>query len=91
MASSKIQSISVFNANAMEQVATSYIAQGFVVVNKTESSMTLQKKKEFKVVWAVIGFVLCILPLLVYLIVYATQPDVEVVQIQITNPEIARL
>ena len=69
----------------MEQVITTYIAQGFAVVNKTETSATLQKKKEFKVVWAVIGFVLCVLPLLIYLVVYATQPAVEVVQIQVTG------
>jgi len=74
----------------MEQVITSYIAQGFVVVNKTETSTTLQKKKEFKLVWAVIGFVLCLLPLLIYLIVYATQSDVEVVQIHITGTGVAR-
>ncbi|MBV8831794.1 MAG: hypothetical protein JO108_21500 [Acidobacteriaceae bacterium] len=90
MAGSRIQNIPVDNANAMEQVITTYIAQGFVVVNKTETSATLQKKKEFKLVWAVIGFVLCLLPLLIYLIVYATQPDVEVVQIQITGTGVAR-
>jgi len=90
VAGSRIQNIPVDNANAMEQVITTYIAQGFVVVNKTETSATLQKKKEFKLVWAVIGFVLCLLPLLIYLIVYATQPDVEVVQIQITGTGVAR-
>lgn len=90
VASSRVQNIPVSNANAMEQVITSYIAQGFVVVNKTETSATLQKRKEFKVVWAVIGFVLCLLPLLIYLIVYATQPEVEVVQIQITSTNLAR-
>lgn len=69
----------------MELAITSYIAQGFVVVNKTAVSATLQKKKEFKLVWAVIGFLLCLLPLLIYLAVYAIQPAVEVVQIQITG------
>lgn len=72
----------------MEQVITTYVAQGFIVVNKTASSATLQKKKEFKIVWAVIGFLLCFLPLLVYLIIYLTQPDVEVVQINITGTEV---
>ncbi len=90
MASSRVQQVSVLNAHAMEQVITSYIAQGFAVVNKTESSATLQKKKEFKLVWAVIGFVLCLLPLLIYLVVYATQPAVEVVHIQITGKDLAR-
>ncbi len=35
----------------------------------------MKKKKEFNVVWAVLGFFLCLLPLLVYCIVYATQSD----------------
>ena len=65
----------------MEQAITSYIVEGFVVVNKTATTATLQKRKEFKILWAVIGFVLCLLPLLIYLIVYATQPDAEVVEI----------
>jgi hypothetical protein len=90
VASSRIQNIPVSNANAMEQVITSYIVQGFILVNKTETSATLQKKKEFKLVWAVIGFILCLLPLLIYLIVYATQPEVEVVQIQITGTDVAK-
>ncbi len=90
MAGSKVHSVPVSNADAMERVITVYIAQGFVVVNKTSNSATLQKKKEFKIVWAVIGFVLCVLPLLVYLIVYATQPSVEVVQIQITGADLTR-
>ena len=88
MAGSKFQQVSVLNANAMERVITSYIAQGFILVNKTNESATLQKKKDFQIVWAVIGFILCLLPLLVYLIVYATQPSVEVVHIQITGTDI---
>ena len=81
MAGPKIQRLNVTTVAEMEQSITSYIAQGFIVVNKTTMSATLQKKKEFKALWAIIGFLLCIVPLLVYLIVYATQPDVEVVEI----------
>jgi hypothetical protein len=57
----------------MEQAITSYIVEGFMVVNKTATKATLQNKKEFEVLWAVIGFVLCILPVLIYPIVYATR------------------
>jgi ABC-type Fe3+ transport system permease subunit len=79
--SSKVGRVQVATVQAMESVITSYVAQGFAVVNKSEKSATLQKKKEFKIVWAVIGFLLCLLPLLIYLIVYATQPDIEVIEI----------
>jgi hypothetical protein len=64
----------------MEQTITSYIAQGFTVQSRTETSATMFKKKEFSVLWAVVGLLLCIVPLLVYLIVYATQKD-QMVQI----------
>lgn len=64
---------------------TSYFAQGFVVVNKTPTSVTLQKKKEFKIIWAVVGFLLCLIPLLIYVVIFLTQPDVEVVEIAISN------
>lgn len=87
MGAPKIQRVTVPTVEAMEAAITSYIAQGFVVVNKTPKSATLQKKKEFKILWAVIGFILCLLPLLIYLIVYATQPDVEVVEIVVVEKE----
>ena len=71
------------SAAAMEQAITSYIAQGFTIANKGPDSATLQKRKEFKIVWAVIGFLLCLLPLLIYLIIYATQPEIQIVEIQV--------
>jgi len=83
MGSPKYQRLTVDSVDAMEMSITSFITQGFTVVNKTASSATLQKKKEFKALWAVIGFLLCLLPLLIYLIVYAVQADVEVVEIKV--------
>lgn len=80
----RITQVPVDSVSTMEQVITQYIAQGFIVVNKTATTATLQKKKEFSALWAVIGFVLCLLPLLVYLVIYASKPDVEVVQIDVT-------
>lgn len=79
--SSKIHKVTVSSVAEMDQAITGYLAQGFTVANKTASSATLQKKKEFSVLWAVIGFLLCLLPLLIYLIVYATKPDYEVIEI----------
>jgi hypothetical protein len=56
-----------------------YIAQGFSVANKTPNSVTLVKRKEFSILWAVIGFLVCLLPLLIYLIVYASESDQMVI------------
>ena len=48
-------------------------------------SATLQKRKEFSVLWAVIGFLLCLLPFLIYLMVYASKPDFEVLEITVMS------
>lgn len=74
-----VQQVQVASQEELESTTMSYIAQGFAISNRTAESMTLFKKKEFNVVWAVIGFFLCLLPLLVYCIVYVTQDDQMVV------------
>jgi hypothetical protein len=79
-----VQQISVGSPQELESTITSYIARGFVVSSRTPDSVTLFKKKEFNVIWAVIGFFLCLLPLLVYCIVYATQND-EMVTVLVTQ------
>lgn len=74
--------VHVPDRGALDGAITSYIAQGFMVQNRGEDFAVLFKKKEFSVLWAVVGLVLCLLPLLVYLIVYATQKD-QLVEIRI--------
>lgn len=59
----------------LETMTMSYIAQGYSVANKTPMQVTLIKRKEFSAFWAVIGFLFCVLPLLIYLIVYALESD----------------
>lgn len=81
--------VQVPDRGAMDSAITSYIAQGFTVQNRGEDFAVLFKKKEFSVLWAVVGLVLCLLPLLVYLIVYATQKD-QLVEIRVaaSQPQI---
>jgi hypothetical protein len=69
----------------MESVITTYIARGFVVVNKTETSTTLQKK-EFELVWAVICFVLCLLPLLIYPVITQLSPKWKLCKFRLPVP-----
>lgn len=85
-----VRQIQVPDVQAMEQTITSYIAQGFTVQSRTEHSATLFKKKEFSVLWAVVGLVLCLLPLLIYLVVYATQKD-QMVQIVVVGAPVAKV
>lgn len=77
-----VSAVQVTSENEMEMAIASYISQGFVLSNRSPAGATMFKKKEFQIVWAVIGFILCILPLLIYLIVYAAQSD-QMVQIQL--------
>jgi len=85
----KATQVQVPNAGALDSTITSYIAQGFTVQNRGEDFAVMFKKKEFSVLWAIVGLVLCLLPLLVYLIVYATQKD-ELVEIRVaaSQPQI---
>ena len=81
-----VKVIQVSNQGQMENAVRSYIAQGFVIANQTTTSTTMMKKKEFSVLWAIVGLVLCILPLLAYLIIYSVQSD-QMVEIRLVTPE----
>jgi hypothetical protein len=76
----------------MEHTISSFIAQGYVLSNRTPSSATLFKKKEFSILWLVIGLLLCLIPLIIYLIIYASESD-KMVQIYLaeaaTAPRVA--
>jgi hypothetical protein len=75
----KVQEIHVQSAVELENSVLSYIAQGFAVSNRTEDSVTLFKKKEFNILWAIIGFFLCWIPLIIYAITYSNESDQMIV------------
>jgi hypothetical protein len=64
----------------MDASISAYIARGFVVMNKTETSAMLIKKKVFSIPIAILGFLFCFIGLGIYAVVYACQSD-EVVEI----------
>lgn len=72
-------SVQVNNPQQLESTVAGYIAQGFNVASRTATSVTMVKRKQFSILWTVIGFFLCVLPLLIYLIVYAIQSDQMVI------------
>jgi hypothetical protein len=81
--------VSVGSQEQMDQAVSGYIAQGFVVMNRAPAAVTMFKKKEFSILWLVIGLLLCVVPLLVYLVVYALQQD-QMVEIRVAaGPVIA--
>jgi hypothetical protein len=76
----------VYDEGQLTQTINMYVMQGFVVASRERDSVTLVKRKEFSVLWAVIGFFFCLLPLLIYLIVYATQQD-QVVFVRVVGQQ----
>ena len=79
--------VQVPDQGALDSAITSYIAQGFLVQNRGQDFAVLFKKKEFSVLWAVVGLFLCFLPLLVYLIVYAAEKD-KLVEIRVATSQV---
>lgn len=72
---------------ALEQAVAGYVAQGFMVVNRTGAAATLRKPKQFNVPLAILGSLFCGVGLLVYAIVYSTQSD-QVVELRVGGPEL---
>jgi len=79
-----VVTVPIPDAQAMRASIDSYIAMGFSVASQDATSTTMVKRKEFQAIWAVVGFLLCLIPLLIYLIVYSTQSD-QMVRLVITG------
>ena len=80
----QVQWVQVTAPDQLHQAVSSYIVQGYTVANQTPTSATMMKKKEFSILWLVVGLILCVVPLLVYLIIYATQSD-SVIEIRLVS------
>jgi hypothetical protein len=75
--------VTVSSKDQLDNAISQYVGKGFTVANRTEKSATMQKPKKFSIPIAIIGFLLCIVGLIVYAIIYSMQPEVEVVEISI--------
>ena len=49
------QMVEVTTPQEMETAISSYVVQGYALANKTPTSATMIKKKEFNIVWPIIG------------------------------------
>jgi hypothetical protein len=79
-----VQSLVVGSSQELHHVMNQYVARGYNVTTQGFSNATLVKRKQFNMVWAVVGFFFCLIPLAIYLIVYATEKD-QIVEITV-NP-----
>lgn len=75
--------VGVSSKQDMDTAVSSYIAQGYVIMHKTDTSVILTKKKEFSIPIAIIGFLFAFIGLALYAIIYACMKD-KVVEISIT-------
>jgi hypothetical protein len=66
-----------------------YSSRGYLLANKTETSATMRKPKEFNVLLAILGFLFCVVGLIVYAIVYSMQTD-HVVEIRVVERQVPK-
>jgi hypothetical protein len=84
-----VRYIDVTEPEQMQMEITRLVSAGFTVANQNERSVTLVKRKQFNIPILIIGFLLCVIPLLVYLVVYAFQSD-QIVEIRMVDKPAAQ-
>jgi hypothetical protein len=83
-----VKTITVADLRELEMTIANYSAAGFYLVNKTETSAVLRKPKEFNVLLAILGFLFCVIGLIVYAIIYTMQQD-QVIEIRLVERQAA--
>jgi hypothetical protein len=84
---SNTRHIEVNEPEQMQLEITRLVSDGFTVASQNDRSVTLVKRKQFSIPILIIGFFLCVIPLIIYLIMYAMQKD-QIVEIRlIDRPE----
>jgi hypothetical protein len=84
---SNVRYIDVTEPEQMQMEITRLVSAGYTVANQSNRSVTLVKRKQFSIPILIIGFLLCVIPLIIYLVVYAFQSD-QIVEIRlIDKPE----
>jgi hypothetical protein len=79
------RTIAVPAPEALHAAVRAHLAQGYVLQASTSHEAYMFKAKRFAPIWAVIGSLLCVLPLLVYLCVYLAQKD-QAIYIVVQSP-----
>jgi hypothetical protein len=83
-----VKTVAVGDPREFEMTVANYSAAGFLLVTKSDSSALLRKPKQFNVLLALLGALLCLVGLIVYVIVYAMQED-EVVEVRLVDRQAA--
>jgi hypothetical protein len=84
-----VTTTTVGSARELEVAVANYSSQGYYLVTRTDTSATMRKPKEFNVLIAILGFLFCVVGLVIYAIVYAMQSD-QVVEIRVVERQTPR-
>jgi hypothetical protein len=79
-----VTTTTVGSARELEVAVAEYSTRGYFLVNKTDTMAMLRKPKEFNVLIAILGFLFCVVGLVIYAIVYSMQSD-QVVEIRVVE------
>ena len=83
-----VKTVPVGDPSAFEAAIAGYSARGFLLVSKTDTTALLRKPKQFNVLLALLGALLCLVGFIVYVIYFAAQQD-EVVEIRLVDRQAA--
>ena len=83
-----VRTVAVGDPSAFETAIANYSASGFLLVSKTDTTALLRKPKQFNVLLALLGALLCLVGFVVYVIYFAAQQD-EVVEIRLVDRQAA--
>jgi hypothetical protein len=75
----------VHNHEQLNQAINGLVGMGYRLANQTPTETTMVKRKQFSMLWLIVGLALCIIPLLIYLIVYAAEQDSMII-IRLQDP-----
>ena len=62
----------------LQREISKYVKRGFRVVSQTDTTAQLVKPKVFSCFWAIVWFLLAIVPFVIYLIWYAAKRDDQI-------------
>lgn len=83
------KSITVESTEELENVVANYAMHGFSVTSKTSKRAILYKKKEFSVLMAVLGLLVCGIGLVIYAILYTMKED-EAIEVVVASPTVTK-
>jgi hypothetical protein len=84
VAAAAVRRVTVTEPEQMQAQIMQLVAEGYTVANQSNRSVTLVKRKQFSIPLMLLGLLLCVLPLLIYLVVYALQRD-QIIEIHLVE------